>query len=113
MGYVEDHLLPNEELKYRAHLHKIIFVWPVIGLVLAVGLVIGLWSFGVFQEGGPWAVPLSVIPVLVAGVPLLGAYITYTSSEFAVTDKRVIIKVGWLRRKTLELMLGKVEGIGV
>jgi hypothetical protein len=30
-----------------------------------------------------------------------------------VTDKRVIIKVGWIQRRTLETMLGKVEGIGV
>jgi uncharacterized membrane protein YdbT with pleckstrin-like domain len=113
MGYVEDHLLPNEELRYRAHLHKLIFVWPVILLLLGVGIVIGLWTTGVMLQAGPLGVPLSVLPVLVAGIPLLGAYITYTSSEFAVTDKRVIIKVGWLRRKTLELMLGKVEGIGV
>ena len=113
MGYVEDHLLPNEELRHRAHLHKIIFVWPVIGVVLAVALVIVLWTTGVMLQAGPLGVPLSVLPVLLAGVPLLGAYVTYTSSEFAVTDKRVIIKVGWLRRKTLELMLGKVEGIGV
>src|SRR6185369_4260690 len=35
------------------------------------------------------------------------------SSEFAVTDKRVIIKVGWIRRRTLETMLAKVEGVGV
>src|SRR5262249_21932773 len=32
---------------------------------------------------------------------------------FAVTDKRVVIKVGWIRRRTLETMLSKVEGVGV
>lgn len=105
MGYVESHLLPNEELRYRAHLHKIIFVGPVIlalaGIAAAVGLVL------------VDAAPFAAIPVVLAAVPLFASYITYTSSEFAVTDKRVVIKVGWMRRKTLEIMLAKVEGIGV
>src|SRR5258706_11991105 len=35
------------------------------------------------------------------------------SSEFAVTNKRVLIKVGFIRRHSLELLLQKVEGIGV
>lgn len=35
------------------------------------------------------------------------------SSEFAVTNKRVIIKVGLISRRTVELNLGKIESIGV
>ncbi|MDQ3673152.1 MAG: PH domain-containing protein, partial [Gemmatimonadota bacterium] len=41
------------------------------------------------------------------------AQILYTTSEFAVTNKRVVIKVGWLSRRTVETMLSKVEGINV
>ncbi len=39
--------------------------------------------------------------------------IDYATSEFGVTNKRVIIKVGFLRRKTLELLLRHVEAISV
>jgi uncharacterized membrane protein YdbT with pleckstrin-like domain len=35
------------------------------------------------------------------------------TSEFAVTNRRVIIKVGLVSRKTVELNLEKVESIGV
>ena len=35
------------------------------------------------------------------------------STEFAVTDKRVLIKVGIFRTHSLETMLNKVEGIHV
>ncbi len=35
------------------------------------------------------------------------------TSEFAVTNKRVIIKVGLLRRRTLEMNLSKIESINV
>jgi uncharacterized membrane protein YdbT with pleckstrin-like domain len=104
MGYVASHLLPNEQLRYQAHLHKIIFLGPAA--VALAGAAIATFLL-------PIAPLLSPLALAVTALPLLGAYITYTSSEFAVTDKRVIIKVGWLRRKTLELMLGKVEGIGV
>ena len=94
MGYVESHLLPNEELKYRAHLHKIVFVWPTILALAGVAAAVGLVLVG--------AAPFAAIPVVVAAVPLLGTYITYTSSEFAVTDKRVVIKVGVVRRRMLK-----------
>jgi uncharacterized membrane protein YdbT with pleckstrin-like domain len=35
------------------------------------------------------------------------------TSEFAVTNRRVVIKVGLVSRKTVELNLEKVESIGV
>jgi len=43
----------------------------------------------------------------------ISAFIERTTSEFAVTSKRVLIKVGFIRRHSLELLLHKVEGIGV
>jgi len=43
----------------------------------------------------------------------LAPVIDYATSEFGVTNKRVIIKVGFLRRKTLELLLRHVEAISV
>ena len=44
---------------------------------------------------------------------LLFRLIDYATSEFGVTNKRVFIKVGFLRRKTLELLLRHVEAISV
>ena len=35
------------------------------------------------------------------------------TTEFAVTDKRVIAKTGWLRRHTLEMLLQKIESVAV
>jgi len=44
---------------------------------------------------------------------LSNALITYYTTEFAVTDKRVIAKTGLVRRHSLELLLTKVESVGV
>ena len=106
MSYVDEHLLPGEEVVHTAHLHKITYGVPMLtSLLLLAGAVF------VFLNQLP-AIAGAVL-VIAALLPLLYAWVSYTSSEFAVTDKRVIIKVGWIQRRTLETMLGKVEGIGV
>lgn len=35
------------------------------------------------------------------------------TSEFAITNKRIIIKIGLISRRTLEMNLGKVESVNV
>lgn len=105
MGYVENHLLPGEEVRHRGYLHKIVYVVPVL---LAVALMAG-GAFALRRE----LFPLAVAAFIVALVPLVWARILFTSSEFAVTNKRVIIKVGFIQRRTLETLLSKVEGIEV
>jgi uncharacterized membrane protein YdbT with pleckstrin-like domain len=102
MGYVERNLLPNEEITYQARLHWIIYALPAVVFVIAILLVFG---------GGGW-IAGSVLGVM-AFVLFLPSWIKASSSEFAITNKRVLIKVGLVRRHSLELLLQKVEGIGV
>ena len=105
MGYVDEHLLPGEQVIYTGHLHKLTYFVPVLAAIALIGI-------------GGWAItsgmtPVAIIAFVAALLPLVWAHINYTSSEFAVTDKRVIIKTGFVQRRTLETMLGKVEGISV
>lgn len=102
MGYVERNLLPNEEITYQARLHWIIYALPAVVFVIAILLVLG---------GGGW-IAGSVLGII-AFVLFLPQWIKASSSEFAITNKRVLIKVGLVRRHSLELLLQKVEGIGV
>ncbi len=39
--------------------------------------------------------------------------IAYTTSEFAITNKRIIMKVGLIRRRTLEMNLQKIETVNI
>ncbi len=57
--------------------------------------------------------PGGAVVLAVALLHGFGVWLRYHSSEFAVTDKRVIIKVGILHRRTLEMLLSKVEAISV
>ncbi len=43
----------------------------------------------------------------------IAPWIQYKSSEFAITNKRVIVKTGFISRKILEMNLNKVETVNV
>jgi uncharacterized membrane protein YdbT with pleckstrin-like domain len=101
MGFVERNLLPNEQVTYRASLHWIIYLLPVIVLLAGVALALVI--------GGIAGVVVGAIGLLL----MIPPWIKSSSSEFAITNKRVVIKVGLIRRHSLELLLQKVEGIGV
>lgn len=105
MSYIESQLLPGEEVKYRGHLHRIIFIPAYLFCVVAVLTLIPAVT------AGDW--PVFFLFALPAIVAYTWAQVIYSTSEFAITNKRVVIKVGWLRRRTVETMLSKVEGINV
>jgi uncharacterized membrane protein YdbT with pleckstrin-like domain len=101
MSYVDNSLIPDEQVAFRTRLHLIIFLPPI----LLLGISIVLFAY---------AVPLAAEAVLVVAILWgLAKYVDYASSEFAVTNKRVIIKVGMLRRRTVEMLNTKVEAIAV
>jgi uncharacterized membrane protein YdbT with pleckstrin-like domain len=102
MSYVERNLLPNEEITYRARLHRIVYFLP--DCVFLVAVLVGL-------AGGGWIA--AAIIAAIGVVLFIPPWIRSASSEFAITNKRVLIKVGLVRRHSLELLLQKVEGIGV
>jgi uncharacterized membrane protein YdbT with pleckstrin-like domain len=102
MGYVESNLLPNEQVVYRARLHWIIYSLPAFVFIIAI--LVALSGGGLIAGA-----VIGAIAVLL----FLPPWIRSSSSEFAITNKRVLIKVGLIRRHSLELLLQKVEGIGV
>src|SRR5439155_19864053 len=107
MGYDEENLMPGEQIMYRANLHWIIYSAPLFfGLV---GIVIVASSLG-----NRYQAPLEGLGglfLIVAGLLGLSRWIISRTSEFAVTNKRVVIKVGVIRRNMFELLLGMVHAI--
>jgi uncharacterized membrane protein YdbT with pleckstrin-like domain len=103
MGYIHDNLMAGETVIYKATLHKIIFFWP------SFWIVVSLFLFTLKDIG----VPSGAIVMLLGLILGISALIKWSSSEFAVTDKRVLIKVGLIQRKSFETMLSKIEGIQV
>jgi uncharacterized membrane protein YdbT with pleckstrin-like domain len=105
VSYIDRHLLPGEVVAYRTRLHWKIFVVPVL---VSLGLVaLALWALSADRR------VLAIPPIVIALVLLLAAWIRRRSSEFAVTNKRVIIKLGVMTTRSMELLLPKIEGITV
>src|ERR1043165_2502768 len=101
MAYVDENLLPGERVVYRAHLHRIIYALPVVLAILGLALVV-LGFYLADAIGFAWG---GVVLLIIAAITALSAYIKSSSSEFAVTNRRVVIKVGVIRRHTVELLL--------
>jgi uncharacterized membrane protein YdbT with pleckstrin-like domain len=107
MSYLDDHLLTGERIVYRARLHWIIFGAAIAVVVLGLVLAVILQS----TQHDYW-----YLGIALAGIGLLlaiGPAIRYLSSEFAVTDKRVLAKHGFIERESIETLLTKIEAIGV
>ena len=64
----------------------------------------------VYEAKLHWIVFISLRAILTLFIAPL---IDRLTSEFAITNKRIIIKVGLISRRTLEMNLGKVESVNV
>jgi len=102
MSYIENNLMSSESVIYRAKLHWVVFLWPAIWFVIALII---------FSGGDAAAAGGGVI--VIAILTGISSFIDYSTSEFGITNKRVLAKVGFIRRKSLEVLLTKVEGIQV
>jgi uncharacterized membrane protein YdbT with pleckstrin-like domain len=118
MSYVERNLMAGETVVYRTRLHWVVIFWPIVIAVLfsLSGLALLTSSMSGASDNSGKLSPALVggILLLVVGVVALGvALAKRNATEMAVTDRRVIVKVGVAARRTFEILLSKVESIGV
>lgn len=109
MGYVDENVLPGESVVHSTRLHWFVFVPPVV--LFVIGALLAAWAQG--DQEFAFISPIGGFLIVVAILLFFIRLVEYFTSEFAVTTKRVIIKVGLIRRRTLELLLEKVETVGV
>ncbi len=118
MGYVQNNLNPGERILYTTHLHWIVLLRSIVAAAIfsAAGLALIVWDFVAkhTERGEAQAAAIAGLILILFGGLILGiAVIRRNATEMAVTNKRIIIKVGFLTKRTLELFLAKVESVGV
>lgn len=122
MSYIERNLLENELIIHQGHRHWVVFVFPIIWLVIGLVLLTpnivtfgtnlvpiqfaSLININVFQK-------LAFIPLLLAVITGLSAVINYFVSEIALTNVRILMKIGLIKRVTTEIPLRNVATIRV
>lgn len=125
MGYVDRNLVPGETLLYRTRHHWLVLVGPVVGglSLLVPGVALLLEAIVTADSAGLVVGNSTISPKMmaIAGAILVAVgIITFiygvakrNATEMAVTNRRVLIKTGMTSRRTLDLMLSRVESIGV
>jgi uncharacterized membrane protein YdbT with pleckstrin-like domain len=110
MSYTQSVLQPGERIILMGRLHWISY-WPsMLIVVLGLALLFVLLWFGAHGATIGWAI--FAVAVLFT---LTFAYAAFTRwiTEFAITDRRVISKRGFIMRNTAEMNMDKVESVKV
>lgn len=112
MSYVDTNLMPGEHIRYRGH----ISLWSLApSMAFAFVLLLG----SVIVYGWPELRLEAQVSLLVSvalgsiGLLLLSQVIRFYTTEIAVTNVRVMGKVGFRRRTTIEMLLEKIESLQV
>ncbi len=107
MSYIRKTLGNEEDVILEADHPWAWYAIALLWVVLAVALAILLW----LATPAPWTVGLLLI--LVGATVTLAQILPLWCTEIAVTDQRVILKQGCLRRQTRELGLRHIEQISL
>ena len=108
MGYIDNNLMKGEEVVYKASLHWAIYIPTALWLLLGILMI----AISVGEEESSVMV-IAIIFFVFAVFALIKAIIANVTSEFAVTNKRLILKEGLIARNIVELMLTKCEGVAL
>jgi uncharacterized membrane protein YdbT with pleckstrin-like domain len=110
MTYIESILEPGENIRYDTTVSWTIYT-PAILLAICALASAAAAGVHVHMVGLGW---LAAIVFAVAAVVLfVPAWFRRWTTEIAVTDRRVILKRGLIRRHTVEMNMTKIESVDV
>lgn len=86
MRYIDESLAPGETVLARGRYPTIMWVMTWLALIVLGIIIVGIYIF-------------------------IRNVVIMKTTDFAVTNRRVILKKGWLNRQTYELAVESVEGV--
>jgi uncharacterized membrane protein YdbT with pleckstrin-like domain len=125
MSYVKKSLVPGETLLYETRHHWLVLLGPLLLSLLCVAVAIGLVAESVQAKDNRGmaagasgteiqAMEIGAAILVIIAIGTFGYGLARrNATEMAVTNRRVLIKTGLGSRRTLDLMLTRVESIGV
>jgi uncharacterized membrane protein YdbT with pleckstrin-like domain len=109
MSFIQKNLMANERITFSTNLNWTFYIKSVVIILIANLLLIyshhSINGFIIYAVG-----------IMLVAAGMFSAVVTYLkikTFEFAVTNKRVLIKHGILSTQSFEIMLNKVEAIYV
>jgi len=118
MRYIDRNLTAGETVVYETRLHWIVMLRSIIQAIIAVLLAGGILYYAFSSTGAPddqmhLMEGGAAVLIIIAVILLVAGATRRNATEMAVTNHRVIVKVGLVGRRTVELLLSKIESIEV
>lgn len=106
MSFIEKNLLPNEKIVFQTKKSLVIFAFPAAWTVFA-----GLSTE--YMNANDILRQVSWVPWLMAIIFWSYVWLEYVTAQFAVTNKRVMMREGFFVRHAMELRLSAISQVNV
>lgn len=106
MTYIDRNLLPDEQILFRTRKHLIIFFYPVVVTIFALIVTPSLYA-------NPLMVNIVWTPWAVAAILWFAVWLNYITSEFAITNRRVMMREGIFVRHSNEVRIATISQVNV
>jgi uncharacterized membrane protein YdbT with pleckstrin-like domain len=120
MSYIDASLIPGEKVVYQTRLHWIVMLGHILFALFVLGAPAAILLFYARKEQAESSAQNVQVMLVAAGVLLVSGVVVIiaglvrrNATEMAVTTRRVVIKTGLAARKTIEMLLNKVESVEV
>jgi uncharacterized membrane protein YdbT with pleckstrin-like domain len=110
--YIDDILQPGEKVLYSTNAHWIFYLPAIAAWSVAIAFLIVSRMF-VTETPMLFCLALAAISALAALYWTLTAWFHRWTTETDVTNLRVVHKTGFIKRRTFEMSLDKVESVDV
>jgi uncharacterized membrane protein YdbT with pleckstrin-like domain len=110
MTYIDSILEPGEKVRYRTTVSWTTYKAAILLAICALASLLAGASYAEVVNISWFAAIAFAVAAIVAFLP---AWFRRWTTEIAVTDRRIIIKRGLIRRHTVEMNMQKVESVDV
>lgn len=106
MSYFDNNLLADERILFRTKKHIIIFFYPLVWSLFSI-------YASDYMRSNPILARLDWLPWVLALVLWVYTSLEYVFSEFAVTNKRVMMREGFFFRHANETRIATISQVNV
>ena len=110
--YIDNILQPGEKVLYSTNAHWIFYLPAIAAWLVAIAFLV-LSHLMVAGTPSLFCLALAVIAAVFAIYKMLTAWFHRWTTETDVTNLRVVHKTGFIKRRTFEMSLDKVESVDV
>ena len=108
--YIDDILQPGEKVLYSTNAHWIFYLPAIVAWIVVLALVA---ASGALPPMALIGLPAAAVIAVVALYFTIRGWFHRLTTETDVTDRRVVHKTGFIKRRTFEIALDKIESVDV